>query len=102
MAFTPTNPEADEVLKAAFPRHRTEVPSVALAENGETAQIADTETADPQTRQHGRARGCRSVTFTPLMNHGALSAYIACTRREVRAFSRIITFSYCEPLLIRP
>src|SRR3954469_8955617 len=45
MAFTPTNPESDEVLKAAFPRHRSEGP-LALVENGETAQIADAETAD--------------------------------------------------------
>src|SRR6267154_846514 len=30
VAFTPTNPESDEALKAAFPRHRSEVPPVAL------------------------------------------------------------------------
>jgi two-component system NtrC family sensor kinase len=81
MAFTPTNPESDEVLKAAFPRHRSEGP-VALVENGETAQIADAETADAKTRQLGRARGWRSVTFTPLMSLGTLIGYIACTRRE--------------------
>ena len=82
VAFTPTNPESDEALKAAFPRHRSEVPPVALVENGETAQIADAETADAQTRQLGRARGWRSVTFTPLMSQGTLIGYIACTRRE--------------------
>ena len=82
VAFTPTNPESDEALKAAFPRHRSEVPSVALVGNGETAQIADAETADAQTRQLGRARGWRSVTFTPLMSQGTLIGYIACTRRE--------------------
>ena len=67
VAFTPTNPESDEALTAAFPRHRSEVPPVALVENGETAQIADAETADAHTRQLGRARGWRSVTFTPLI-----------------------------------
>jgi two-component system, NtrC family, sensor kinase len=82
VAFTPTNPESDEALKAAFPRHRSEVPPVALVEGGETAQIADAETADAQTRQLGRARGWRSVTFTPLMSQGTLIGYIACTRRE--------------------
>jgi GAF domain-containing protein len=82
VAFTPTNPESDEALKAAFPRHRSEVPPVALVQNGETAQIADAETADAQTRQLGRARGWRSVTFTPLMSQGTLIGYIACTRRE--------------------
>src|ERR1700722_1349728 len=34
VAFTPTNPESDEALKAAFPRHRSERPHVALVENG--------------------------------------------------------------------
>jgi GAF domain-containing protein len=81
MAFTPTNPESDEALRAAFPRHRSEVPPVALVESGETVQIADAETADTQTRQLGRARGWRSVTFTPLMSQGTLIGYIACTRR---------------------
>ena len=82
MAFTPISPEADEALTAAFPRHRSEVPPVALVENGETTQIADAETADAHTRQLGRARGWRSVTFTPLMSQGTLIGYIACTRRE--------------------
>ena len=42
VAFTPTNPESDEVLKAAFPRHRSEMPAIiSLVENGETAQIVD-------------------------------------------------------------
>jgi two-component system, NtrC family, sensor kinase len=82
VAFTPTNPESDEALKAAFPRHRSEVPTVALVENGETLQFADAETADAHTRRLGRARGWRSVTFTPLMNQGAFIGFIACTRRE--------------------
>ena len=58
------------------------MPPVALVENGETAQIADAETADAQTRQLGRARGWRSVSFTPLMSQGTLIGFIACTRRE--------------------
>jgi GAF domain-containing protein len=82
VAFTPTNPEADEALKAAFPVHLSQMPSVALVQNGETAQVADAETADPQTQGLSRARGWRSVTFTPLMNQGACIGFIACTRRE--------------------
>jgi PAS domain S-box-containing protein len=82
VAFTPTNPESDAALKAAFPRPRSSLSHIALVENGETAQIADAETADAQTRQLGRARGWRSVTLTPLMSQGALIGYIACTRRE--------------------
>ncbi|MBR0693460.1 GAF domain-containing protein [Bradyrhizobium lablabi] len=82
VAFTPINPLSDEALKAMFPRHRSEVPAVAYVEDGETGQIADSELADPQTRALGRARGWRSVTFTPLMSHGKLIGYIACTRSE--------------------
>jgi len=82
VAFTPTNPESDGALKAAFPMHRNEVPAVALVQNGETAQIPDSEAADAQTRRLGRARGWRSVTFTPLMNQDAFIGFIVCTRRE--------------------
>ena len=82
MAFTPTSPEADDALKAGFPLHRKEVPPLALVQNGETAQIADAETADPQTQRLGRARGWRSVTFTPLMSQGTFIGFIVCTRRE--------------------
>ena len=83
VAFTPTNPESDEVLKAAFPRHRSEMPAIiSLVENGETAQIADSETADGQIRKLARARGWRSATYTPLMNQGTFIGFIVCTRRE--------------------
>jgi GAF domain-containing protein len=82
VAFTPTNPESDEALKAAFPVRRNEMAAVAMVQNGETAQVADAETADPQTRRLGRARGWRSVTFTPLMSQGGFIGFIACTRRE--------------------
>jgi GAF domain-containing protein len=82
VAFTPTNPEADAILVAAHPRHRSEVPAVALVENGEIAQIADSETADAHIRQIGRARGWRSVTLTPLMNRRNFIGFMASTRRE--------------------
>jgi two-component system, NtrC family, sensor kinase len=81
-AFTPTNKEADKILVAAHPRHRSEVAAVALVENGETAQFADSEAADAHTRELGRARGWRSVTLTPLMNRGNFIGFIASTRRE--------------------
>jgi GAF domain-containing protein len=82
-AFTPTNPESDEVLKAAFPRHRSELPAIiSLVENGETVQIADSEAADEQIRKLARARGWRSATYTPLMNQGTFIGFIVCTRRE--------------------
>jgi GAF domain-containing protein len=82
MAFTPTNAEADAVLRAAFPSHWRDVQPVALIQKGEITQIADAEAADALTRQLSRARGWRSVTFTPLMSQGAFIGYITCTRRE--------------------
>ena len=81
-AFTPISPEADEALQAVFPVRRNEMAAVALVQNGETAQIADAETADAYTQRLARARGWRSVTFTPLMTQGALIGFIAVTRRE--------------------
>ena len=82
-AFTPTTPESDEILQAAFPRPLSEVPAVALGvNNGETAQIADSEAADEQIRTLGRARGWRSATYTPLMNQGTFIGFIVSTRRE--------------------
>jgi two-component system NtrC family sensor kinase len=81
-AFTPTDPESDAAFEAAFPMPLSEAPAVPLIEHGETTQIADTETADAQTRRLGRARGWRSVTFTPLMNRGTFIGFIGCARRE--------------------
>jgi GAF domain-containing protein len=83
VAFTPTNPESDEVLKAAFPRHRSEMPGIInLVENGETAQIADSEAADEKIRKLALARGWRSASYTPLMSQGTFIGFIVCTRRE--------------------
>src|SRR6478752_835583 len=42
-AFTPTAPEADAALQEMFPMPRSEIPAVALMENGEPAQISDSE-----------------------------------------------------------
>ena len=86
-AFTPTNPAADEVLKSSFPVPHTEVPSLALVQNGETAQITDIENGDPQTARIARARGFRSVMFSPLMNNGAPIGFIAVTRLNTGSFA---------------
>lgn len=83
VAFTPTDPEADDALKTIFPLHRSQVPSLTMVQNGQTAQIADAEKADTQSRRIAHARGWRSVTFTPLMNGNAFIGFIACTRRRV-------------------
>src|SRR6478672_11158045 len=43
VAYTPTDPAADETLRTSFPRLLAEFPTFALVRNGETVQFADTE-----------------------------------------------------------
>src|SRR5436190_6229921 len=86
-AFTPTTPEADAAFQSMFPMPRSEIPAVALVENGEPAQISDSETADPQTIRISRVRGWRSVLFTPLMNKDVPIGFIAVNRRETGSFA---------------
>src|SRR6185436_19175235 len=86
-AFTPTTPQADAALQAIFPVPRTEIPALVLVENGQTAQIGDSETSDLQTVRIAHARGWRSVLFTPLMNMGAAIGFMTITRRETGIFA---------------
>ena len=89
VAFTPTDPAADEGLKASFPRSISEFPTFALVRNGETVQFPDSEAEHvPElNRELARLRGFRSVLFTPLMNQGAPVGMISVTRAEPGAFA---------------
>ncbi|MGY3080915.1 hypothetical protein ACVWZZ_007323 [Bradyrhizobium sp. LM6.10] len=89
VAFTPTSPEADEGLKASFPRRIADFPTFALVRGGETIQFPDSEAADvPElNRNLARLRGFRSVLFMPLMNRGAPVGMISVTRAEPGAFA---------------
>ncbi|WP_156435862.1 GAF domain-containing protein [Bradyrhizobium lablabi] len=89
VAYTPTSPEADEALKASFPRKLKEFPVFALVRNGETMQFADTEAegVPEANRELARLRGFRSVLFTPLMNRGTPVGMISVTRAEPGAFA---------------
>jgi signal transduction histidine kinase len=89
VAFTPTSPEADEGLKASFPRKIAEFPTFALVRGGETIQFPDSEAADvPElNRELARLRGFRSVLFMPLMNRGTPVGMISVTRAEPGAFA---------------
>ncbi|MCK1544129.1 GAF domain-containing protein [Bradyrhizobium sp. 160] len=89
VAFTPTSPEADEGLKASFPRKIADFPTFALVRDGETIQFPDSEAADvPElNRRLARLRGFRSVLFMPLMNRGAPVGMISVTRAEPGAFA---------------
>ena len=89
VAFTPTSPEADEGLKASFPRKIADFPTFALVRDGETIQFPDSEAADvPElNRKLARLRGFRSVLFMPLMNRGTPVGMISVTRAVTGAFA---------------
>jgi two-component system NtrC family sensor kinase len=88
VAFTPTNPAADEALKASHPRPVGNFPAFKLVSGGEAAQIADTELdAWPGLRDLGRLRGFGSVLFTPLMSNGILIGLFSATRKEPGQFA---------------
>lgn len=89
VAFTPTSPEADEGLKASFPRRIEDFPTFALVRGGETIQFPDSEASDvPElNRDLARLRGFRSVLFMPLMNRGVAVGMISVTRTETGAFA---------------
>src|ERR1700686_4776281 len=87
-AFTPTHPAADKILKASFPRPLAEFQPFELAYTGEAVQIADTETSpDARIRDISRARGFRSMLFSPLMSNGAPIGLISVTRKEPGSFA---------------
>jgi GAF domain-containing protein len=87
VAFTRTHPAADEVLKAAFPRRLADFPPFEWVRKGEASQIADAETMPDDVREIARARGYRSMLFTPLMSQGAPIGLIGVTRVEPGAFA---------------
>jgi two-component system, NtrC family, sensor kinase len=86
-AFTPTHPVADEVLKASFPRPLAGFQPFENANMGEPVQIADTEAADARIRDIARARGFRSMLFSPLMSNGEAIGLISVTRLQPGSFA---------------
>jgi len=88
-AFTPTNPAADELLQAMFPRSLAEYPIFELVRDGETTQLIDTEAADvpPAMQDLARSRGFRGMLFTPLINNGLIIGMIGITRKDAGAFA---------------
>ena len=85
-AFTPISPEADQVLKNTFPMPVANLPQQNVL-RGETDQIHDTEAGEEFQVRLGRARGFRSIMFTPLMYRGEAIGMIAITRREPSRFA---------------
>lgn len=85
-AFTPTDPAGDGVLQASFPVPFAQFPPYQLVANGAAAQLPDTE-LEPAARDIARARGYRSMLFTPLMSEGEAIGIIIATRRATGRFA---------------
>jgi GAF domain-containing protein len=102
-AFTPVNPAADELLKSRFPRPVAGMGYVERAHAGEIAEVTDTETdaADLPLREIARARGFRSVLYSPLMSKGTAIGVIVVSRRNPGPFQRT-TSNCCGLFPIRP
>ncbi|MFK4655652.1 two-component system NtrC family sensor kinase [Bradyrhizobium japonicum] len=86
VAFTPGDPAGDRVLQASFPVLFAQFPAYQLTAHGESAQLPDTE-LEPAARDIARARGFRSMLFTPLMSEGEAKGVIIATRRTTGAFA---------------
>ncbi|MCK1419436.1 GAF domain-containing protein [Bradyrhizobium sp. 180] len=85
-AFTPTDPAGDRVLQNSFPVPFAQFPPYPLVANGAAAQLPDTE-LEPAARDIARARGYRSMLFTPLMSEGEAIGIIIATRRATGRFA---------------
>jgi two-component system, NtrC family, sensor kinase len=85
-AFTPTTPEADEILQSTFPRPVADVAAFQMTQSGDVVQIPDTEASTYELGDIARARGYRSMLFAPLMNKGVSIGFIAVTRVQSGAF----------------
>jgi GAF domain-containing protein len=86
-AFTPTTPAADEILKSTFPRPVADFPPFEMAQAGEVTQVPDTEALSDELLSISRARGFRSMLFTPLMDNGISIGFIAVTRVNPGTFA---------------
>src|SRR4051794_4020608 len=85
-AFTPTTPAADKVLKATFPRRVADFAPFRMAQAGVVTQIPDTEASTYELQNISRARGYRSMLYTPLMSDGDSIGFIAVTRVQPGPF----------------
>ncbi len=89
-AFTPTNPAADEALKAFFPRPLSSVSWSGAIRRGEIFQISDFEVEFPAqapARKLARLRGWRSSMYVPLLRDRKPIGAIGVTRVEAGSFA---------------
>jgi two-component system NtrC family sensor kinase len=89
-AFTSVSPEADEALRALFPRPIF-ASDMQLAQvlQGEVMEITDTEGASELiTRNLARSRGFRSRLLVPLRSDNDVLGVISITRKEPGPFAK--------------
>jgi signal transduction histidine kinase len=86
-AFTPTTPEADEVLTSTFPTLVTNFAPFEKAQAGDIAQVPDTEALTGDILEVSRAIGFRSMFSAPLMSKGASIGLIVVTRLQTGTFA---------------
>ncbi|MGA7997990.1 MAG: GAF domain-containing protein [Bradyrhizobium sp.] len=86
-AFTPTAPEADEILKSTFPRPVADFGPFRMTQAGQAMQIPDTNAESIEIRDIARARGYRSMLFVPLMDKGESIGQISVTRVQPGRFA---------------
>ncbi|SEM50836.1 GAF domain-containing protein [Bradyrhizobium sp. OK095] len=84
-AFTPGDPAGDRALQDSFPVPFAQFPAHRLVADGTAVQLPDTE-LEPAARDIARARGFRSMLFTPLMSEGEAIGVIIATRRATGTF----------------
>src|ERR1700738_2157071 len=90
MAFTRTSPEADAVLRVAFPRSLSSLAWGEQVSRGDTVQIRDTEAEWAEAsglRELARLRGFRSLLLVPLVRDRVHIGQISVTRKEPGTFS---------------
>jgi two-component system, NtrC family, sensor kinase len=86
-AFTPTTPEADEILQSSFPQPVADYAPFQMTQAGEVMHIPDTEAPTYELKEIARARGYRSMLYAPLMNKGVSIGFIAVTRVQPGTFA---------------
>jgi two-component system, NtrC family, sensor kinase len=86
-AFTPTTPEADEILQSSFPQPVADFAPFQMTQAGEVMQIPDTEAPTYELKEIARARGYRSMLYVPLMSKGVSIGFTAVTRVQPGTFA---------------
>jgi signal transduction histidine kinase len=72
---------------SAFPRRAADFAPFQMAQAGKVMQIPDTEAPTYEFKEIARARGYRSMLYTPLMNKGVSIGFIAVTRVQPGTFA---------------